>query len=155
MSTPVGSIPVSPIGSLPGTTPPTTPTTGNNSLGEDAFLKLLIAQLKYQDPMKPEDSSQFMAQTAQFNSLSKLTEIDSSMSALLGTQGFLQAATLVGRTATYTDATGKDVTGLVASASFGPKGPTLHIGDTDVPIADVTGISTGATGTTGTTGATG
>ena len=34
--------------------------------GQDAFLKLLVAQLKYQDPSKPADSTQFMAQTAQF-----------------------------------------------------------------------------------------
>jgi flagellar basal-body rod modification protein FlgD len=93
--------------------------------------------------MKPEDSSTFMAQTAQFNSLSKLTSIDQTDTALLGTQGFLQAATLVGRSVTYTDTDGTEATGIVSSASFGTAGPTLHIGDKDVPIAEVTTIAPG------------
>jgi flagellar basal-body rod modification protein FlgD len=146
MTTPVGAIPTSPIGSLPGTQPATPSSTGSNSLGQDAFLKLLVAQLKYQDPMKPQDSSQFMAQTAQFTSLSKLTNIDATNTAMLGAQGFLQAAALVGRSVTYTTADGTEATGIVDSASFGPDGPTLRIGDKDVPIAEVTKIAPGTTG---------
>lgn len=147
MTTPVGALPSSPVGSLPGTTAtPSTTTQGSSSLGEDAFLKLLVAQLKYQDPLKPQDSSQFMAQTAQFTSLSKLTNIDTTNTAMLGAQGFLQAATLVGRNVTYTNADGTEATGIVASASFGSNGPTLRIGDKDVPIAEVTKIAPGTTG---------
>ena len=147
MTTPVGAIPTSPIGNLPGTQPAGgSSTTGSNSLGQDAFLKLLVAQLKYQDPMKPQDSSQFMAQTAQFTSLSKLTNIDQTNTAMLGAQGFLQAATLVGRNVTYTSADGTEATGLVQSASFGPDGPTLRVGDKDVPIAEVSKIAPGTAG---------
>lgn len=143
---PVSAIPTSPIGALPGTTAPPAKTTGDNSLGQDAFLKLLIAQLKYQDPMKPQDSSAFMAQTAQFNSLSKLTSIDTTQTAMLGAQGFLQAASMVGKSVTYAGSDGKDVTGVVTSASFTSSGPTLHIGDTDVPIAEVTKIAAASAG---------
>ena len=126
-----------------------TTSSGNNALGKlgsDAFLKLLVAQLKYQDPMKPQDSSQFMAQTAQFTSLSKLTNIDQTNTAMLGAQGFLQAAALVGRNVTYTSADGTEATGLVQSASFGPDGPTLRVGDKDVPIAEVSKIAPGTAG---------
>jgi flagellar basal-body rod modification protein FlgD len=147
MTTPVGAIPTTPVGALPSTTTTSsTATQGSDSLGEDAFLQLLVAQLKYQDPMKPEDSSTFMAQTAQFNSLSKLTSIDSTDTALLGTQGFLEAASLVGRSVTYTGADGTEASGIVKSASFGSNGPTLRVGDKDVPISEITTIAPGTTG---------
>ena len=52
------------------------------SLGEDAFLQLLVTQLKNQDPTQPQDSSQFVAQLAQFTSLEKLTSMNQSLTAL-------------------------------------------------------------------------
>jgi flagellar basal-body rod modification protein FlgD len=42
---------------------------GNKAMGRDAFLKLLVAQLKNQDPLKPQDNSAFVAELAQFSSL--------------------------------------------------------------------------------------
>ena len=48
-------------------------------LGQDAFLKLLTTQLANQDPLKPQDNGEFIAQLAQFSSLEKLTSIETSM----------------------------------------------------------------------------
>ena len=45
------------------------------SLGQDAFLKLLVAQMQHQDPMAPTDSSQMMSQMAQFTSVEQLTNL--------------------------------------------------------------------------------
>lgn len=65
-----------------------------DKLGRDAFLKILVTQLQHQDPVKPKDDTEFIAQLAQFSSLDRLGEIESSVDAL-GTQlAAIQAALL-------------------------------------------------------------
>jgi flagellar basal-body rod modification protein FlgD len=51
-------------------------------LGQDAFMKLLTTQLANQDPLKPQENGEFIAQLAQFSSLEKLTSIETSMKEL-------------------------------------------------------------------------
>jgi flagellar basal-body rod modification protein FlgD len=59
-----------------------TPLPRGDGLGRDTFLQLLVAQLKNQDPTKPMEDTQFLAQLAQFSSLEKLTEIAASIQTL-------------------------------------------------------------------------
>lgn len=56
--------------------------TDGNSLGQDAFLKLLVTQLQHQDPSSPMDNSQFIAQLATFSSLEKLSAISTQVTAI-------------------------------------------------------------------------
>ena len=70
-----------------------------SSLGQDAFLKLLVAQLRNQDPTKPMENTEFIAQLAQFSSLEKLTAIADSTNSLLAVFEAL------GKTPTSTTAT--------------------------------------------------
>ena len=56
-----------------------TQTAGNNTLGKDEFLTMLVAQLQYQDPMNPMDSTGFTAQLAQFSSLEQLENINATL----------------------------------------------------------------------------
>jgi flagellar basal-body rod modification protein FlgD len=64
-------------------TPATTTDTKKNDVSKDAFLRLLVEQMKHQDPLAPQDSSQFLAQLAQFNSLDQLMSINSQLALLL------------------------------------------------------------------------
>jgi flagellar basal-body rod modification protein FlgD len=92
--------------------PPTLPTTSTsnpssvtsnatNQLNQDTFLKLLVAQMKYQDPLSPTDSTQFLTQTAQFTEVSTLQQIEADQQSIQHTNELLAASGMVGRGVTY------------------------------------------------------
>jgi flagellar basal-body rod modification protein FlgD len=84
----------SPLGGLAGP---------SGAMGRDAFLKLLVAQLRNQDPLKPQDSSQFVAELAQFSSLEQSMAINDRLDMIsIQNQGLAntQITTLVGKVAT-------------------------------------------------------
>lgn len=110
-------------------------------LGSDAFLKLMVAQLKYQDPLNPAQGTEFLAQTAQFTMVEKLSQLAEQNAESLATQRVLQAGSLVGRAVTYTDDSGVSQQGIVTSARLLAAGPVLQIGGTDVPLSALTEIA--------------
>lgn len=74
--------------------------TGSQTLGKDAFLQLLVTQLKNQNPLDPQDNSAFVAQLAQFSSLEGITTLNDTVSSIAGNYNSsqaLQASSLVGR----------------------------------------------------------
>ncbi|MER7283777.1 flagellar hook capping FlgD N-terminal domain-containing protein [Dactylosporangium sp. NPDC000244] len=125
---------------------PDKPAKPGGDLGKDAFLKLLVAQLKYQDPSKPMDNSEFLAQTAQFTTVEKLEDLATAEQSMLNAQLQLGASNLIGKTVTYADKDGHPITGVVSSAKFFTGGPpTLRVGNTDIALASVTEVSDGQT----------
>ena len=134
-----------PISGAPGTTPATTstaPSASKNNMDKDLFLKLLVAQLKYQDPSNPADPTQFMAQTAQFTMVEKLNEVAAAQQQLVSAQLMLGATSLVGRTVTYPGPDGVERTGVVTSATISGSNPTVKVGNTDVPLSSVREVRT-------------
>ena len=130
----------------------TTTLASTSTTDKNMFLKLMVAQLKNQDPMNPTDSTQFLAQTAQFTSLEKLTDVADQSSQALSAQLAFGASGLVGKTVNYNDATGAEKTGAVDSVRFTSSGPIVSIGGTDVTLDSVTGVAkTPTTSTTSTT----
>ncbi|MFZ5846947.1 MAG: flagellar hook capping FlgD N-terminal domain-containing protein [Actinomycetota bacterium] len=111
--------------------------TSSTEVDKDMFLKLMVTQLKNQDPMNPQDSSEFLAQTAQFTSLEKLEQVASQTEQAYAAQMAFGASSLVGRTVTYTDADGNELTGTVSSVKFGPTGPVLGVDDAEVAMDKV------------------
>jgi flagellar basal-body rod modification protein FlgD len=92
-----------------------------DQMGKDVFLQLLVAQMRYQDPGNPVDSSQMMSQTATFSQVEKLEQLVTQNASMLVLQESATAGALVGRTATYTDTTGASKTGVVTAVQLASK----------------------------------
>ena len=97
------------------------------ALDKDTFLKLLVEQLRHQDPTAPADSSEWTAQMAQFSTVEQLTNLATSTHDTARTTEINQAVGLLGRTVSYDDGGGAPVTGVVQRVDLGEGGPTLTI----------------------------
>src|SRR4051812_2940840 len=144
----------SPIG-VPGTVPSASnglsTTIPAGSKDKDMFLQLLVAQMRYQDPMNPTDSSQFLAQSAQFTALEKMQDVADKTAQLFQAQISFGASGLIGKTVTWNDADGVKQTGAVHGVTFGADGPVLDVGAKDpLPIASVLSVSDGTSSSTST-----
>jgi flagellar basal-body rod modification protein FlgD len=121
-----------------------TSSTGSTSGSEDhdTFLQLLVAQLRYQDPMNPTDSTQLMAQNAQYTALEKMQDVADGVQQLLSLQMSFGAAGMIGRQVSWTDSSGVTKTGVATGVSFPSTGPVLTVDGTDVPVVSVTAVAT-------------
>lgn len=122
----------------------TNPTATSSNADKDMFLQLMVAQLRYQDPMNPADSGEFLAQNAQFTALEKMQTVADQTALVLGAQMAFGASSLIGRQVTYTDTAGKDITGTVQGVTFENTGPVLDVDGTQVPLVEVLSVKNGA-----------
>ncbi|MBV8619981.1 MAG: flagellar hook capping protein [Curvibacter sp.] len=98
-----------------------------NTLTQQDFLNVLATQLTYQDPLKPMDNQQFMAQMAQFTTLQQTEQLNTNISTLLGNESALQSVGLLGRSVTITTSTGGTETGTVSGLSLSGTSPQLTL----------------------------
>jgi flagellar basal-body rod modification protein FlgD len=147
MSTPIPGI------TNPGdnVAPTTLTRTGSSALGKDEFLKILVAQLGNQDPTKPQDSTQFVAELAQFSSLEAQQNTVSSLNALMlgqATANQTAAATFIGKRIEFTG--GKvefdGATAVAASANLEAAANKLAVTITNANGAVVRTLQLGAHG---------
>ncbi|MDQ2633743.1 MAG: flagellar hook assembly protein FlgD [Pseudomonadota bacterium] len=68
-----------------------------------SFLKLLVAQMKNQDPTNPMDSTQYMAQLAAFSQVEQSVQMNTKLDQMLQSSTLEQAASIIGRTVTSAD----------------------------------------------------
>lgn len=121
---------------------------GSTELGQDAFLQLMMCQLQQQDPLKPTDSTQFLAQQAQMTQVSETQKMNTNLTKLLENQSsstqIMQASSLIGKEVTLldpADTTGKTtITGKVTEAKFNSTGAGITVNGTDYGLGTVTGV---------------
>ncbi|MFC5381509.1 flagellar hook assembly protein FlgD [Aquipuribacter nitratireducens] len=135
--------------------PQSTAPTAGDELGKDAFLKLLVAQLRYQDPLNPAEGAEFIAQTAQFTQVEKLQEVADATAGSYALQQRWGAAAAVGADVTFLAADGVPATGTVVAAVLTGDEPVLKVKTgtttTEVPFGKVQELLAPGSRTTSTT----
>lgn len=141
------------VGGAGGLASMVTPATSSTKKDDkEMFMQLLVAQLKYQDPTNPADTSQFLAQSAQFTSLEKMQAVADQTQQLFAAQMAFGASSLVGKQVSYTLADGTKGAGSCSGVSFEAGGPVLDVAGTPVPLAQVTTVGDAAAVTQPSTG---
>lgn len=115
----------------------------SSSLGgltSDSFLQLLVAQLRYQNPLSPSDPSDMMLQTAQLTQLETIQQLADLQRRDLGLQEAVLAAGMVGREVEAAGPGDTTVTGIVDGIRYTTAGPVLDVAGTEVGLGDVTGV---------------
>lgn len=121
------------IGTL---TDPSRSVPANAGISQDDFLRILLAQLRFQDPLKPVDNQQFVAQLAQFSALEINRQQSEKVDQLLTMQAADQAVALIGKRVEVRTAQGSTV-GTVAAISFRTGEPLLTLTSNGTTLLDV------------------
>jgi flagellar basal-body rod modification protein FlgD len=101
--------------------------TSKSGMGKDDFLKLLVGQLKNQDPQNPQGSEEFMGQMAQFSMLEQLTNLATATTELTTSMAEAQTVGLLGHQVTYLGADKTLVTGTVDSVDVSGTKPKITV----------------------------
>ena len=118
-----------------------TPTTEirnkNQTLDQNAFLNLLVAQLKYQDPLNPMDNKESISQMANFSALEQMQNLNQSFQKFSNEQRIINmtvGAEFIGKHVEGTN-NGEPVNGYVISSSFRDSQPLLRLQNEDGEIS--------------------
>ena len=125
---------------------------GGSEMGKEAFMELLVQQLKNQDPMSPMDNDKFIAQLTQLSELEGIQNLNENMVGLAMLQQgnalmsqLTQSSALIGKDVTYfSPETGEEQTGSVDSVKIEEGVAVLNIDGFDVPLGSVMEITDGA-----------
>ncbi len=113
-----------------------------SQLGSDAFLKLLVAQLKYQNPMEPNDGAAMLQQTAQFTTVETLQSIAAMNQQLMGFQQVTMGLGLVGKSVDAIGLNDLAVSGTVESMRFTVDWPVLVLDSGEsIPMTNVISVT--------------
>ncbi len=131
--------------------PPSSPeSSGNDSLDKGAFMQLLVAQMKNQDPTEPTSNEEFIAQLAQFSSLEEMQGVNENLVALAALQQgnalmsqLTNASALIGNNVTYIDEQGESVSGEVEAVRLEGGQAVLQVDGVTVPLSAVSEVTSG------------
>lgn len=133
------------ISALTATDTSSASSAGTGALGRDDFLRLLVDQLKNQDPLEPAKNEQMLAQLAQFSSLEEMQQLNDNIVGLAVLQQsnallaqLTSSSSLIGRQVEYVDPTTQESRwGTVESVRIDDGVATLMIDGASVPLANV------------------
>lgn len=117
--------------------------TNTQTINQEDFIKLFLAQLQFQDPLEPVDNREFLAQLAQFSSLEQSRQTSQNTTDLLSMNAASQAVVLLQKQVEV-QGLGAPIVGTVTAVAFTSSGPTLSVRDstgrvvTDVRLSQVT-----------------
>jgi len=112
-----------------------------NGLSKDSFLKLLITELKHQDPTKPMNDKEFISQMAQFSALEQMTEINKSIKSLTISSRSGEAFSLLGKgVEALNPINGKGVKGVVSRIFYRNDGVRLIVNNIEIGLSDIHAI---------------
>jgi flagellar basal-body rod modification protein FlgD len=109
-----------------------------NELGKESFLRLLVTELRHQDPTRPMEDREFIAQMAQFSSLEQMRNINTSIANLLRSSQSAEAYNLIGKEIeAFNPNTDTRVTGVVTSVKIRNNEFFLMVGNAEVALSDI------------------
>jgi flagellar basal-body rod modification protein FlgD len=117
-----------------------TATAQTNTINQEEFLKVLLTNLQFQDPLKPLDNQQFLAQMAQFSSLEQTRQLNDRIDQLLTIQSATQSIGLIGKTVEVATSSRSSV-GTVTTVRFENGAPLFTV--KEASGAFVTDVSLG------------
>jgi len=110
-------------------------------LGKNTFLKLLITELRHQDPTQPMKDREFISQMAQFSALEQMTNLNSAIQNLSKSAKIGEAYPLLGKNIeAFNPVTGKKVTGIVSKIFYKDSNIQLLVGREQVTLSDIHAI---------------
>lgn len=109
----------------------------SNTLGQEAFLELLVTELQYQNPLDPMDGTEYVAQLAQFSTVEQLTTMNDNMSSFLQYQGLYEGSSLIGKIVEINDG---EVSGEVTKIAVEDGETYVYVDDEKYSVDDITMI---------------
>lgn len=115
----------------------------SQTMDSEVFMKLLVTQLRNQDPSSPMDTNQMISQQTQLAMMEQITNQTTTGNENFSLQMRIAAANLVGKHVSYTDATtGKSIEGTATAVSYAGSVPTVTVGGKEVDLDVISGITT-------------
>lgn len=114
--------------------------TPKQEMDSEMFMNLLVTQLRNQDPSSPMDTNQMITQTTQLATMEKLTAMADTSTESFSLQMRNAAATLLGKTVSYTDADGATKTGVADSVTFASGVPQVTVSGKSVALDAISGV---------------
>jgi flagellar basal-body rod modification protein FlgD len=131
--------PITSTGGMYATAPTRAP---KQTLDGEAFMSLLVTQLRNQDPSSPMDTNQMISQTTQLAMMEKISAMTTTSDENFSLQMRTAAARLLGQIVSYHGTDGSVLSGIPDSVSYAGSVPQVSIGGKEIPLDAILSIST-------------